>query len=70
MALQSTEPQTKYWTKAFYDKIKYLMKAIFLKISKTVKLLFFSKNEGFFLVIVSFVQTHKEINGWIIFVQT
>ena len=70
MALQSTEPQTKYWTKAFYDKIKYLMKAIFLKISKTVKLLFFLKNEGFFLVIVSFVQTHKEINGWIIFVQT
>ena len=38
------------------------MKAIFQKISKTVKLLF--------LVIVSFVQTHKEINGWINFVQT
>ena len=72
MALQSTEPQTKYRTKAFYDKIKYLMKAIFLKISNTVKLLFFflKTNEGFFLVIVSFVQTHKEINGWIIFVQS
>ena len=61
MALQSTEPQTKYWTKAFYDKIKFLMKAIFLEISKTVKLLFFKKNEGFFLVIVTFVQIHKEI---------
>ena len=61
MALQSTEPQTKYWTKAFYDKIKFLMKAIFFEISKTVKLLFFLKNEGFFLVIVSFVQIHKEI---------
>lgn len=55
MALQSTEPQTKYWTKAFYDKIKFLMKAIFFEISKTVKLLFFLKNEGFFLVIVTFV---------------
>ena len=31
------------------------MKAIFFEISKTVKLLFFLKNEGFFLVIVTFV---------------
>ena len=62
MALQSTEPQTKYWTKPFYDKFKVLTKAIFLEISKTVKLLFFFfKNEGFFLVIVNFVQIHKEI---------
>ena len=37
------------------------MKAIFLEISKTVKFFFKKKMRVFYLVIVSFVETHKEI---------